>query len=261
MDDETLSGREQVPPATEQQGDAPAPPPMAQPEAPQGGSTKPSRMWKTWQLITAALVALLVGIGIGSATKSTKKSATSGSATNTTEQQSATPDTSFDTTPETEPATTISEPPTTVAPRGTKDHPLPLGASSRVGDWTVTVVSFQADATAAVRAANQFNDAPPAGEAYSLIHLRETYNGDSKGSPTFGTSVAFVGTDARSYADSDCGAVVAHSMNDQPDVFKGGKVEGDVCIKAPLAVTSRPGAISVEASLSFGSEPTWWAST
>lgn len=238
-----------------------SPPPPPPPTQPVGASTSP-RSWRTWHLITAAAVALLVGIGVGAASRGSTKS---NAASTTTSTQTSTPAVTDETTAvtdTTEPATTTTQPPTTTAPPafGTKDHPDPVGATATVGDWNVTVLGFTADGTAAVMSANQFNTAPQAGESYSIIHVRATYEGDGKGTAGISLGVAFVGSDARSYdASSALTAAGPNEMSSQPDVFKGGTVDGNVVIEAPSAVVSAGGEISVNDQLKFGTDPVWWS--
>jgi hypothetical protein len=114
MDDETPTTPEEPAAATGQQS-AVAPPSF--PLSPDQMPPKVSRTWKTWQLVVIALVALLIGVGIGSATKSTKKAAASPPVSVSATEVSTT---TLDTTP-------LTEAPTTTVPAPTvKDFALKL---------------------------------------------------------------------------------------------------------------------------------------
>jgi hypothetical protein len=143
-------------------------------------------------------------------------------------------------------------------PDGSREAPLPLGTTAEVGDYDVAVVSFIGDATAEVREANVFNEAPGEGELYSLVRLQVTYRGDRQGFPAMDLSVGYIGDDGRIYVDHDCGAVRPDSMIDQPQLVAGGTAEGTFCLRMPAAVVGT-GAIFVEPLISFRDTKTWWA--
>ena len=211
------------------------------------------RRWKTWQLCTASIVALIVGLVAGAAAgggDSAEKSKAGTASTSTTINSGGASSTSRGTTG------------TTAAPsgKGSRSNPLALGTTTTLGDWEVTVVSFQGDATAAVQAENQFNDPPTAGNVYSLARVRATYRGAGEGTAGFGLRVGLVGDDNRKYSDSDCGAVEPDGMTNQPTVLAGGTVEGNQCLQVPMGQLGS-GVLYVEASLSFNDDPAWWRST
>lgn len=126
---------------------------------------------------------------------------------------------------------------TTTAPRGTKTSPLTLGDSATVGDWEVKVTAFKADATAEVKAANQFN-ADPKNGMYALATVETTYEGATEGQPG-GLKLVMAGGDAVQYASFDCSAVPsATPLASGPTLEKGGKAVGQVCFDHPLAANA-----------------------
>lgn len=80
-------------------------------------------------------------------------------------------------------------------------EPAEIGETQTVGDYEVTLVSFEADATDAVMAMNEFNEQPTNG-AYATAEFEMTYVGDTEGDPGFDLSYVVV-ADARQVTDSD----------------------------------------------------------
>ena len=155
------------------------------------------------------------------------------------------------------PDTGTTDSTTTSGGSGSVDSPFGLGSSAVIGDWNITVVSYNPHATSQVMAANSFNDKPGSGNTYGLIRVKATYEGSDKGNAGVDIRASFVGSDSREYTDSDCGAVTPRDMSQEPDVFKNGKVDGTFCVKGPTSVLSGKGAISI--STGFGSDPMWWS--
>ncbi len=154
------------------------------------------------------------------------------------------------------------EPSQTPAPaggQGTQDSPFAYGQRGPVGDWDITVVSVDKNATAKVLAENQFNDKPKAGQVYILVKVSATYTGEDQGDPSFGLGASFLGSDKRIYSDSDSSCVEPASLSDEPKVTKGGKVTGNLCILVPKAVVASGGLVEVKDRLSFDdSASAWW---
>lgn len=220
------------------------------------------------------MVALFIGIGIGGATASSDgDSDEQASQIADLEAQledaeavgeepaEREPEEEEESTTTTEPrSTTTAEPTTTTAPQpdGSRERPLPLGSTTRVDEYDVTVVGFTADGTGAVAAENQFNEPPAPGAVFSLVRVRATYTGDAEGFPGIDLSVGYLGADGIIYDDSSCNAVIPDSLRDQPQVVAGGTVEGNVCVQIPTAVLGT-GGIFVEPIFSIGpDEQAWW---
>lgn len=151
-----------------------------------------------------------------------------------------------------EPASPGSNPPATPGPSavaGSASQPLALGAAAAIGkEYQVAVTSVKLDANAEVAAANQFND-PPGGQ-YILVQMSVTYVGAEEGTPWIDLSETFVGTDARQYDASACGAVVDQGAMQVPTLENGGNASYEVCMDVPPAAIEG-GKIFVEESLSF----------
>ncbi|MFM7061340.1 MAG: hypothetical protein ACKOZL_09165, partial [Actinomycetes bacterium] len=201
-----------------------------------------------WAALAGAVVGVLVLIAIVVAIAGSSEDSSmpnSGS-------EESTGDATRDTTT-TEPPTTTTAAPTT----GSRGAPLALGTVATLGDWEVAVIGFQVDANAAMRNENMFNDPAPAGSTYSLVRVRATYRGSGDDSASSSIGVGFVGSDNRKYSDSDCMAVEPNALGDQPSVFSGGSVEGNVCLVIPTAQIPT-GVIYVEDSFSFEDNAAWW---
>lgn len=94
------------------------------------------------------------------------------------------------------------------APAG-KGAAVPLGTSfpvvspdEYVGEVQVAVTEMDWDATAEVAEANEYNDAPGAGEKYMTTTLEATFHGEGTLSTTFWVSVTYVAEDGTEYGDS-----------------------------------------------------------
>jgi hypothetical protein len=145
------------------------------------------------------------------------------------------------------PVATPSPSPGAVA--GSAGQPLALGAAAAVGkEYLVAVTAVKLDANAEVAAANQFND-PPSGQ-FVLVQLSVTYVGMEEGTPWIDLSETFVGTDARQYDASACGAVVDQGAMEVPTLENSGTASYQLCMDVPAAAIEG-GKIFVENSMSF----------
>lgn len=152
--------------------------------------------------------------------------------------------------------TTVAPTPSVIA--GSASQPLAVGTTAAVGDeYRVAVTSVKLDANAEVLAANQFNDAPTG--QYVLVQLSVTYVGAKEGNPWIDLSETFVGTDARQYDASDCGAVLDQGVMDVPTLEKGGKASYQLCMDVPTAAIEG-GKIFLQRSISFNHKSrVYWA--
>ena len=157
----------------------------------------------------------------------------------------------------TEDAATPSEAPAATAD-GTAENPLKVGATATVGDWTVTVVSVTKNATAKVVKANMFNAKPAKGFEYTMVNVKATYNGDSKGNLGMDLKFSFLGNDATIYASYEAGVVAPNDLSNTKQVVKGGKVAGSTVLAVPVAVMSAGGLLQVEELISFTGTPVNW---
>lgn len=149
-----------------------APPPPPPPPPTSGTASRDGRRWKTSQVIVAAAVALLVGIGIGAAASSGKKDDTA-SVANTTSTSTDTNVTSPEAT-----ITSPTEPPTTLPP---------APAEFKIGEKitydkgaSVQVFSYEQPVTG-----GEF-DTPDAGTVYALIDVQVCAGSDTVSYNTLG---------------------------------------------------------------------------
>ncbi|WP_426766127.1 hypothetical protein ACP3TD_06090 [Pseudarthrobacter sp. 1G09] len=113
------------------------------------------------------------------------------------------------------------------------------------------------DATNEVVANNMFNDVP-AGR-YVLVDLAVTYGGADEGTPWVDLSPTFVGTDARQYDASSCGASLDNGAMKVPTLEKGGQATYQVCMDVPVGAIEG-GKIFVQKSFSMNSKArVYWA--
>lgn len=143
-------------------------------------------------------------------------------------------------TSETDEPTTESEPepepepePTSDAPEPPPDGAVPVGTESAVGDWAVTVTTFDDNADEEIKQANQFNE-PPSGR-YVLATIEATYNGAGEGNLSFGLHMTFKGPGGDEHEDYDCGAVEPNSSISAPPLKKGDSYTFDTCFDVPIA--------------------------
>ncbi len=119
-----------------------------------------------------------------------------------------------------------------------RTNPFPFGQAGTLGNsWTMTIVSYTPDSTAAVLAENMFNNAPAAGNQFAIVRVRATYTGSS--SDTFDGLGRLNAVGARNVAYtqfetvSDCG-VIPDPISDAT-LFSGGTVEGNVCFQISIS--------------------------
>ena len=63
------------------------------------------------------------------------------------------------------------------AAQGSRENPYPVGSEISNSDWSVVVNSVNPDGNPVVSAANQFNEAAPAGSHYEIVTYTITYKG------------------------------------------------------------------------------------
>lgn len=114
---------------------------------------------------------------------------------------------------------------------GGRLKPYPLGTAVQlVDEWRMQVVSSDPDADAEIAAENQFNDPPEAGRQFFMVRVRATWAGSGssrfEGSYRLRALGAASGVTYSTFEDS-CG-VIPDELED-PEVFSGGTIEGNVC--------------------------------
>lgn len=133
---------------------------------------------------------------------------------------------------------------------------LALGESAEVGEYTVTVTAVNLDAGDVLAEANQFNE--PATNQYVLADVSVVYTGAEEGDAWLDLSHVFMGTDARQYDASACGAVTPAPVVEAPTLNNGGAADYQVCFDVP-ADAMDGGRIFVEESFSWDESRAYWA--
>ncbi len=137
---------------------------------------------------------------------------------------------------------------------GTRGNPAPITATASIGDWDVTIVDVDRDASARILQENQFNDPPDEGRAFVMWTVEAVYTGDDSGDPSWDLSWKLVGSAGNSF-DDRCG-VIPDNLRDVGETFAGGVATGNVCVSAEVAQLDG-GTILVEEL--FGGSRTFFA--
>lgn len=117
------------------------------------------------------------------------------------------------------------------AEQGTRTNPFPLGATLSNDEWSITVNSFDADATDEVLAENQFNEEPQAGHTYALANLTVAYLGDDSGTP-WEIDVVYVTESGNVVHQHDHMAVTPDALPDN-ELYSGASATGNVSFHIP----------------------------
>jgi hypothetical protein len=149
------------------------------------------------------------------------------------------------------------------SPAGTaqsdRTHPIPIGQSATVGEWTMQVTGVTPNATKAILAQNQFNDPPPDGKQFYLISISLTYNGSDTGNAY---DITWKAVDANNVSyttyDPSCG-VISQEFNLGADVFPGGTIRGNICFVVDSAA-AKTLVLYAQPSFSFSSDNRVWFS-
>jgi hypothetical protein len=122
----------------------------------------------------------------------------------------------------TEPSTTT----TTIPPIGTRENPVPVGVAIAGGDWTYTVVGFEATVDDIVLDGNPASEPAPPDHQYVRARLRAAYSGSGVGDPRT-IDINLVDDAGATYraANPCCGPEIDR-LRSQPETFTGGAVEG-----------------------------------
>lgn len=129
----------------------------------------------------------------------------------------------------------ISEPTFSPAPileagaSGTRGNPLPLGDTTELNGWEVSVLSSTADATDIVLRENQFNDPPTAGRQFFIVDVSATYLGSGSDTAFAGLAFSAVGESSVAYDLEDTCGVIPDEFDAFNEVFSGGTITGNVC--------------------------------
>jgi hypothetical protein len=131
-------------------------------------------------------------------------------------------------TPPTAPPASGEVPGTPAGTVGNRATPVPPGTVADIGGgWRVQVLSVNPDAEAAITAANQFNQPPPAGSTFTLVTVAVGYFGLEDPKSSFEATISAVGA-SNVELPAECG-VIPQELDSFGDIFSGGVVVGNVC--------------------------------
>ncbi|SQD97771.1 MULTISPECIES: hypothetical protein [unclassified Parafrankia] len=129
----------------------------------------------------------------------------------------------------------VSGSPAVAGKPGTRQDPLPVGTSARIGDWDVKLGRTIQNATDQVLAANTFNKPPVAGRQYVMVPLEATYRGPDEGTAWAELGFKFVGSKGNIFylnVDDNCGAL-PQPLIDAGNVYAGASAQGNICKSVP----------------------------
>jgi hypothetical protein len=110
-----------------------------------------------------------------------------------------------------------------------RDNPITAGETVAIGDWQVTVLAANPDATESVLEENPYNEAPTRGRQLFTVEVAATYVGDESDAVFSGLTFTALGDSSVAYDyDAQCG-VIPNPLVDFTEVFPGGTVRGNLC--------------------------------
>lgn len=131
-------------------------------------------------------------------------------------------------------ATTEALPTTEATTLGTRENPLPLGTTAKVGDWEVTVAKVTLNANEVVAKANEFNKPPVDGSQYVLVGLSGKYVGEKSGTFWVDMMEKFLGGAGNTFdSGGETFAVPPDPMSDAGETFPGASVSGNIIFEVP----------------------------
>lgn len=132
--------------------------------------------------------------------------------------------------------TTVSNSGTDSSKQGaSRETPLPLGSTLETKDWAVTINSVDLNATEAVMAENQFNEAPTADQTYILVNATIKFKGDEASGSTPMSSIQYVTAEGNSISSGDNLAVAPESLDTLSTLYKDASVTGNMVFAVPAA--------------------------
>lgn len=117
--------------------------------------------------------------------------------------------------------------------QGTRANPYAPGAEISSSDWAVTVNSVDLDATDAVLAENEFNEAPEEGHTYILVDITVQYTGDDPEGSMPMTSVAYVSPEGNTFDGTDMSAMAPNSFDSMSTLYEGASTTGNIALQVP----------------------------
>lgn len=120
---------------------------------------------------------------------------------------------------------------------GTRENPVPIGSTVAIDGitgaaWEVSLGAPTLNATDQVKAANQFNPDPEAGNQYAIVPATVTYVGEESANP-FELVFEYVTADGRAYSGSFVD--MDGQLSEVGDLFSGASATANVVIEIPSA--------------------------
>lgn len=131
---------------------------------------------------------------------------------------------------------------------GTRQNPLPIGTTAKIGDWEIKVTEVNLDADEVILATNEFNDPPSDGSRYVLVDLEANYVGDESGDIAWDMLYKFYGSGGNTFDGTDTYAASPNPIYEAGETFPGASVSGDVLYEVPIDQIEG-GALIIEALL------------
>ena len=118
---------------------------------------------------------------------------------------------------------------------GSRGNPVPFGQAVRVGSWEISVVQTVPNATQDVLQENPWNDPPNRDHQFFMVFVKTKYLGSSSGRFDGSYRLRTLGASGVVYTtfENSCG-VIPNELSD-PELFRGGQIEGAECWEIPSA--------------------------
>lgn len=127
----------------------------------------------------------------------------------------------------------------------TRENPLPIGATISSDEWDVTINSVDLNATDAILAENQFNDAPAEGQVYVMANVTAKYKGnDPEGAIPF-VDIDYISPQGNSFSTHDIMVVEPDAFDHTTTLYEGAEETGNIAFLVDAA-TAADGVLSVE---------------
>jgi len=130
--------------------------------------------------------------------------------------------------------------PTAEAKAGTRANPFPVGSPgkhSAESVWTFTWDGTNADGWSEIQKANEFNEAPSAGQSFVLSSTTVAAGSDigtEGGDPIASFAISYVGSDGNTYpAAGDCGVLPGTAVYEIGRMYPDAAQKGFVCSVVP----------------------------
>jgi len=132
----------------------------------------------------------------------------------------------------TPPKSSASSSAASAAKAGSRDNPAAIGSTIKGSEYTVVINSVTLNATDQVMAANQFNDAPPAGSSYAVINATITYTGKDSGDSAL-VGIDYVTASGNVITGLDSIAVAPDPALGLAELYPGASATGNVVLAIP----------------------------